>query len=50
MKVCRVTEKVEWLAVQPFDVYACIYIYMYIHVRIIILVYITRKIEKHIRY
>lgn len=46
MKVCRVTEKVEWLAVQPFDVYAC----MYIHVRIIILVYITRKIEKHIRY
>lgn len=29
MKVCRVTEKVEWLAVQPFDVYACIYIYVY---------------------
>lgn len=29
MKVCRVTEKVEWFAVQPFDVYACMYIYIY---------------------
>lgn len=47
MKVCRVTEKVEWFAVQPFDVYACVYI----HVRIINLVCILHvRLRNIVRY